>query len=384
MGTNVAAGAIVALAASPVSVADTQQRFIQALALVEQGRPAEAAEVLLALYSEAPTPRLRLELARALMLSGRHKEAKRLFIAAYNDNPPPVVKANILAFLDQMDRQSGRLTLNLSVSHYGNPLQQPGSYTLNFGGIDLTYEPDQTYRNLWGATVGTQYRKEFSGGLIFSGAASYRSLPHNGADRFTAEFNITKKLGSGPFELQLGTVHLGQLNQTFTLPYAQVGYTHSLGRHTAIQPSVKIGYYAAKAGEGLTGWQGDAFTPIVYAPTPAKMFAIGPMALRHDVGFPEQSYTSVGLRAIATIRTDKFSLEGGLQARLTRFDAIDPFWGLRRKDEGAFATLMISTDRVRLGPFLPAAGISCDLNRSTIKYFQQSNCDMLFEVRKAF
>ena len=369
---------------APASAETMQQRFHEALTLVEHGRAQEGAALLRVLYLQAPTPRLRLELARALMLAGQRQEAKQLFVEAYKDNPPPVVKANILAFLDRIDRQSGRLSLSLSVSHYGNPLQQPSSYTLNFGGIDLTYEPDQKYRNLWGVTVGTQYRKEFGSGLLLSTSASYRSLPHNAADRFTAEFSLGKKLGQGPFEVQIGAAHLGQLNQTFTLPYAQVAYTHSLGSHAAIQPAVKVGYYAAQAGETLSGWQADVFVPIVYAPTPANVFAIGPTILRHSVGFAEQSYTSVGLRAVATVRTNKLNIEGGLQTRLTRFDATDPFWNVRRSDQGAFSSLMVSSDKLRLGPLLPAVGVSCDLTRSTIKYYQQNNCDMLFEVRKIF
>ena len=384
MKGKAATALILALVAPPAAAASAQQRFLEALALLEQGRPQEGAALLRVLYEETPTPRIRLELARALMLAGNTREAKRLFVEAYKDNPPPVVKTNILAFLDRIDRENCKLRLSLSISHYGNPLQQPGSYTLNFGGINLTYKADQTYRNLWGETAGAQYSREFEGGLTLSAGAAYRSLPHDAADRLTAEVSLGRHLGSGPFEVQIGAAHLGQMGQTFTLPYAQVTYTHALGRRLAIQPTVRAGYYAADAGPGVTGWQADAFIPLVYAPTPAKVLAAGPVVLRHEVGLGEQSYTSAGLRALAKVKGSLLNVEGGVQARMTQFDAIDPFWGARRTDRELMGSLMVSSDIVRLGPVLPAVGLSCDVTRSTIRYFQQSNCDMLFEVRKLF
>jgi hypothetical protein len=372
------------LAASPAFATDAQQRFLEALTLVNLGKPQEGAALLRQLYAEMPTARVRLELARALMLSGQLAEAKKLFIAAYKDNPPPVVKANILAFLSKIDRQEGKLSLSLSISRYGNPLQQPGPYSLSLGGIDLNYQLELKYRNLWGATASAQYRKELQSGLILSGTASVRALPYYAADRFAAEVSAGKKALRDVLEWQVGVFHLGQMRQSFTLPYVQAGYTYSMGSRLAIQPTIRLGYYAAASGAGQTGWQGEAFIPVVYAPTPIQAFAVGPTIVRHDVGFAEQSFTSLGVRAAATIRTERFNLEGGLQARLTPFDAVDPFWGARRKDWGGSGSVMISSDKVRIGPFLPAAGISCDLTQSTIRYYQQSNCDVLFEVRKIF
>jgi hypothetical protein len=195
---------------------------------------------------------------------------------------------------------------------------------------------------------------------------------------------VGKRLGNGPVEIRVGAVHLGQKYQTFTMPYAQVAYTHSLSPRAAIQPIIRAGYYSAKSGSGMTGWQGDFFIPYVYSPVPAKAFSIGPIALRHDVGFAEQSYTTFGIRAVSTIRTDKVNIEAAIQGRITRFDAVDPFWGDRRKEKAIFGTIMLSSDKIRLGPLLPAVGVSCDVTRSTIKYYQQSNCDALFEVRKLF
>lgn len=182
----------------------------------------------------------------------------------------------------------------------------------------------------------------------------------------------------------MGVIRLGQQYQSFTLPHVQATYTFSLNQRAAIQPSARVGYYFADSGRSLSGWQADLFAPYVHSPNPAQTFAIGPTVLRHDVGFAEQSYTSFGLRAVASIRSEKVNVEAGLQGRITRFDAVDPFWGERRKEKGLYGSVMVSSDRVRIGPFTPAVGVSCDITRSTIGYYQQSSCDALFEVRKLF
>lgn len=361
-----------------------QQRFLVALSLVNQGQYDEGVALLRQLYVEAPTPRIRLELARALMLSGQLEEAKALFVQAFNDNPPPIVRANILSMLSQIAKRRGTLSLSFSVSHYGNPLQQPGAYSLNFGGIDLTFEPEKTYRNLWGSTTSAQYQKEFDSGLTLMTSVAYRSLPGDAADRLVADFSFAKRAGTSPLELKVGAVRLGQKDQSFTLPYMQATYTFSLHQNSAIQPSARVGYYLADFGRGMSGWQADLFVPYVYSPNPAKAFAVGPTILRREVSFDEQSYSSVGLRAVAAIRSEKVNVEAGLQGRMTSFDDVDPFWGDRRKEGSIFASVMLSSDRVRIGPFTPAVGVSCDITRSNILYYQQSNCDGLFEVRKLF
>lgn len=370
-----------ALADDQVSL---QDRFLVALALMEGGRPNEAVTVLRDLYDRAPTPRVRLELARALFLAGDLAASKQLFVEAYNAAPPADVRANILSFINVIDRRRGKLSLSASVARYANPLQQPGTYSLNFAGIDLTFEPDGTYRDLWGVTGEAQYQKDFSSGLSLSLAASYRELPGSLADRFLADASIGKALNGGKYEVRAGVTRFDQPNQSFTLPFAQVTYNHSLSNKAMLQPALRLGYYVADAGSQVSGWQIEAVVPLVYAPEPSKTVMVGPTIVRHSVGFAEQSYTSLGIRAAAVLKWEKVNLEVSAQARSTRFDDVDPFWGERRKDKGAAGSIALSSDRFRLGPFIPVIGLTCDFTRSTIRYYQQQGCDALVEIRKVF
>lgn len=387
MRTNLAFSVLFVSLSAPAIAneqANLQARFIFALALTESGKPNEAVEVLLALYKEAPTPRIRLELARALFLAGNLSASKALFIEAYKDNPPADVKANILSFIGAIDRRRGKLSFGASVARYSNPMQQPGTYSMNFGGIDLTFEPDGTYRDLWGVTGEARYQKDFNSGLSLSLAASYRELPGNLADRFLADASLGKALYGGKYEVRAGVTRFDQPNQSFTLPFTQVIYNHSLSNKAMLQPALRLGYYAADAGSQVSGWQIEAVVPLVYAPEPAKTVMVGPTMVRHAVGLAEQSFTSLGIRAAAVLKWEKVHLEVSAQARSTRFDDIDPFWGQRRKDKGVAGSVALSSDRFRLGPFIPVVGLTCDFTHSTIRYYQQQGCDALVEIRKVF
>lgn len=369
---------------APSTASDAQQRFLAALQLVQQGQAEAGADALRALYAEEPTPRIRLELARALMLARRWAEARRLFVEAYKDNPPPGVRANILNLIGYIDRRKGTLTLTASAARYGNPLQQPKSFSFSIDGVDLAYEPDREYRNLWGVTVGGHYVKETAGGVEFSADASWRELPHHAADRFTGEVYVAENLRGMLLRLKQGVIRLGQERQSFTLPYLQFAYSVPVGRKSALRPTVTTAYYLSDWGRNLSGFQPDISLPYVHVPDPSRVFSAGPFILWHGAGLPEQRYTSWGLRALFTAQGDVANVEVAAQARITRFHATDPFWQVRRKDKSAYLSLAVSSDRVRLGPFLPAIGVSCSLTQSSVRYFQQSNCDTFLSVNKLF
>lgn len=379
------------LAAAAVSVPafanegdDLQRQFILAIALIEDGAASEAVVVLRDLYDRAPTPRVRLELARALFFAGDLAASKQLFVEAYRDAPPADVRANIVRFIGAIDQARGKFSISGSIAHYANPLQQPGTYQLNFAGIDLTFEPDSTYRNLWGIVGAIDYQKVFASGLNISASASYRELSGNLADRFIGDAAIGKSLRGGRHDLRAGVIRFDQPNQSFTLPYIQATHSGSLSAKMTIQPSARLGYFLADAGSQSSGWQVEAVVPLVFSPEPSKIVTLGPTLNRQAVGLSEQSFTSLGLRGAAALRWDNVNLDLTVQARSTRFDDIDPFWGARRKDQGVWASVAISSDSLRLGPFLPTVGVTCDFNRSTIRYYQQGGCDALFEARKVF
>ncbi|MBC2652353.1 surface lipoprotein assembly modifier [Novosphingobium aerophilum] len=369
---------------APIRSAVVESRFLEAVQLIDTGRPDLGAEILKQIYAATPTPRVRLELARALMLSGQFKTSRDLFVEAFKDDPPPVVRANILAFLNRIDRLKGKLTLGTGFARYSNPLQQPGAYTLNFGGIALTYEADERYRNQWGTTLSGSYVKELRGGWLVSASASWRNLPLDRADQVGLEGSVTRQIGNTPLEVKVGAARLSQTDLSFTLPYVQGAYSVPLGPKLGLRPAMTAAYYRADAGPAASGIQMEAYVPLIYSPSPARALSIGPSLLHREASYREQAFTAVAIRALASRQSDLINLEGGLQASLTVFGAADPFFGERRKERRIFGSVSASSYKVRLGPFIPAVALSCDLVHSNIGYFQRKGCDTSVELRKVF
>lgn len=81
---------------------------------------------------------------------------------------------------------------------------------------------------------------------------------------------------------------------------------------------------------------------------------------------------------------EKLNVEVAVQGSAMWFDGVSPFWGLRRMDKGVFASVLASSHYLRLGPLMPAVGVSCSYSNSNIDYYRQRGCDVLFEVRKLF
>lgn len=387
MNLKLALCIILACIAIPASAADPdelQRRFLYALALVNKGQPSAGVEILKELYEQAPTDRIRLELARALFLAGDLKTSRQLFVEAYRDTPPADVRANITRFIEAIDRVKGRLSVGASVAYYANPLQQPGTFEFVFAGIGLTFEPDEKYRNAWGINGTVDYQKEFKNGLNVAVIAGYRELPGTLADRFVGDASIGRSLKDGKYEIRAGVFRFDQPNQSFTIPSVQAAFNQPLGKKTALRPTVRLGYFAADIGAQASGVQVEGIVPLIYAIEPSKIISIGPTITRQAVGFPEQSFTSFGVRAGATLKWERINLEFISQARFTPFDALDPFWGVRREDKGVWGSVVVSSDTVRLGPLIPSVGVICDFNRSTVRFFEQNGCDTIFELRKAF
>lgn len=378
--------AVIAVFVSTIANAaeeEAQRRFLTALMLAEQGQLSVAAETLRELYQETPSPRIRLELARILTLSGELPEARALFIEAYAENPPPDVKSNILFFVQRIDQQRGRLRLNFSIAHYANPLQQPGAFSFNVGGLDLGFEPDAAYRNLWGVNLGGSYSRDI-GMWNFAVEASARELPGDRADRFWGEVSVAKRLVKGKVELRTGVSRFAQTGLSFTLPYVQAAGSQRLTDKLILQPTLRVGRFESDVGSGLSGWQYDTFAPVIFTPVPSRTLAIGPTFLRQSVALKEQAFSSYGVRALANWRTGSFNVEGLLQGRLSRFDDIDPFWGTRRVERTLNASFYINSDKIKFAGLVPTVGASCDFNGSTISFYDQKGCTGLFEVRRLF
>jgi hypothetical protein len=368
-------------AASP---ADSERRFEEAMGWIAAGQSSAAVPILRRLYRETKAPRVRLELARALMLSGESALARQVFVEAYEDDPPPQVKSMILNFIDQIDQRDGKLTMSVSISKYGNPLHQPSSYGIDFGGFVLQLATDPKTRNVVGTGYGVRYEKSLPAQFDFVAGFFFQDLYNKALDQTSLDLSVGKTLTSMPIQLRIGVQSFDMKQQSFRLPYASTAYRVALSQRLAIIPKIQIGYWGARAGEGLSGSNIQISAPIVYAFDPATTLSVGPRVEVHNAKFREQAYRTATFNLDFSTRTRFINLNVTAYPRLSDFDATDPVWGKRRSDHGFYFAAQVSSDKMRYGGFLPQVGFYCDINRSNITFFSQSDCNFNGNLQKIF
>jgi tetratricopeptide (TPR) repeat protein len=133
--------------------------------------------------------RARLDLGRAYYALGRHDEAREAFSTVLTHNPPDTVKANIQLFLDRIEQESRRFTVNFRLSagvlYDDNVNVGPASDLIrirptSFGGVTidtLSVAPDTQPKESWGlfgeASVYGQYDAGAKGDWFLTGGADY-------------------------------------------------------------------------------------------------------------------------------------------------------------------------------------------------------------------
>ncbi|MDE2404412.1 MAG: DUF2860 family protein [Sphingomonadales bacterium] len=375
------AGAAAFVAAAP-SFADTaptqieiQSQFVQAIAAINAHEYPRAEKILRQLYAVAPTPRIRLELARTLALANRRKEALALFHQALADRPPAAVRATIMTFINQLNRSNGYVHFSVAAGKFHNPLQQPDPFTFDFHGLALHYVPDEQLRNVWGLTYSADAAKSLGPKDSVDASVSFRNLPRSEADRLVIDASWTHTFGRS-LMARVGLLHFGQFQQTYDAPYMEVVAAKPLSSAIQLRPDVRVSYQISGFSSKLSAWNADAFFALTSTPKPNKFYALGLTYQRHSAGLAEQSYSSAGLRGILDIKGKTIDVNASAQLRLTKFDAADPFWGITRSDRSAFAVANVILNHVHIRKLHPMASVSCDSTHSNIAFFRSSGCDV--------
>jgi hypothetical protein len=378
-------GAVQSAEVSSITPAQIDASFIDALRLIDIGQAAVAVPILEGLYHQTKAIRIRLELARALAFSGRISEARALFIEIYKTNPPPAVKATILRFVDQIDLKRGKLNLGISVTKASNPLGQPAEVQLYFLGNPITLQLSQKDSDLWGLIFSGGYERTFTNGLDVRANASFQKMPnHPDVNMLVGDVSVGKQLADKPFELRVGAQFKQMNNQSYKMPYGEIGYHKAFTQRLEIHPRLQVGYYDFIAGSGLSGMNLRAATPVTYMFNPAMAVSIGPRIEVRDAHLPEQRYANAGLSVDAVMNFKQVNINTTIYPYITQFWRTDPFWGQKRFDKAVYVGTVISSDHVRIRGFLPTLNPFCSFNGSNIAFYRVKNCGFNIGVRKIF
>jgi hypothetical protein len=170
-----------------------QRAFVQGMRQLESGNTAEAERILRELHQRAPTPRIKLELARALYAEGKLDEAKTYFRqVSENTDTPWRVRDNVERFVTAIEERTGYLKWAVTVVSDSNPKNQARQKEFAIGDFRVT--PTESPKQMLGMKYSAQGWKPLSfvtGGYF---TASYADFPGREIDRFTLDGGVVQNL----------------------------------------------------------------------------------------------------------------------------------------------------------------------------------------------
>lgn len=363
---------------------ERQAQFSQAMSLIEQGRPSDAARMLDALYEDTREPRVRLEFARAAFLAHDLNKARKLFVLAYEDNPPPPVKARILQFIEDIDRRTGKINFSLSATHARNPYRMPNQFGINFAGSYLNLEQNPKQRNVYGLLYTGSYEKKFGEENDIRLQGSFRDLENSGGDFGFADVSVGQNLSFAPIEIRAGFQILDMNKQSYRMPYLEIAYRLDLSSDKSFIPRFQIGSFQPRDETGLTGTSYKLSLPIEMSFNAHRIVTLGLRTERRSAKLSEQAFWAAGPYIENKLDFDFINVSSSLSWRKINYDEADPFWMMRRRDKSFYANISAETDRIQIRGMIPSFGVYCDIAKSNVEFYTARDCGISTNLKKIY
>ncbi len=301
----------------------TEQQFETGLALLDAGRPREAARIFSDILSRNPDlVRVRLELARAYFNSGQWDRARADFLSVLSGDIPEPVRANILVFLRTIDARRGfEWDADIAIVQLGN--------TRN-------YESDTLLLDVGGGTLPFTLARdsETSRGLRFSFSASARrELPGlSGANRRTLGFaRIIAAGDEGPGSRFDSHTLAGEVGARFTWPRSTLTVAALASRNflrgSPEEDRVGLGAtFGWRYGTGATLAVSSAWQDIDHRHNDRRDGQA--LTLNLTATRPVSPRSTLGLQLAFEDKDVEFELDAFQRYRLTAFGSFDLGWGI--------------------------------------------------------
>ncbi len=318
MSTSVAASAQSGAGAAASTVGTTAQQFESGLALLDAGRPREAARIFSDILSRNPDlVRVRLELARAYFNSGQWNRARADFLSVLSGDIPEPVRANILTFLRAIDARRGfEWDADVSIVRLGNTRNyESDTLLLDLGGGTLPFTLDRD--------------SETSQGLRFSFSTSLRrNLPElSGPRRRTLGFARIIAVGEeGPGSRFDDHTFTGEAGARFIWPRSTLTVATLVSRNF-LKGSVeedRVGLRATfgwRYGTGTTVAVSSSWQDIYHRHNDRRDGQAVTLSL--TAARPISSRSSLGIQLAFEDKDVAFELDDFQRFRLTAFGSFD-------------------------------------------------------------
>jgi tetratricopeptide (TPR) repeat protein len=368
--------------------------FILGLLAIQSTDYRQAIDRFRAILVRSPgAVRVRLELARAFFLKGDHANAYRQFQFARAGNPPPGVIATIDRFLGQIRKQKDwSYSFGLAIAPDSNINNGTTAQDVELFGLPFELSDDTRSRS--GVGVAIQGALEYAPRLgeqvrVRAGAAIQRrdyaggdfddmTVAVHAGPRLTAGKWDVSALATG-FQRRFGGRRLAEGAGT------RIEASHFFSARTALSlglSALKVRYPDYRLQDGLSL---SASAGMLRALTTESSLTARIGGARKTARTPELANWS-GSLAVGYYRDlpGGFSVYAEPSIAEARYDAIDPFFGKRRKDRLLELHLALLNRRISLRGFTPKVGFTLGRRRSSIELYDYNQRRFEFGVTRAF
>jgi tetratricopeptide (TPR) repeat protein len=354
-----------------------QLLFLDGMLALAQGRLDDGIAALRALLNRDPTLlRVRLELARALFLRRDFDGARYNFgLALGAPELPETARANVLAFLRQIEVQTSSLSVTVSVVTDSNPTQQTRAENIVLLGQLFRLNPDARARSAVGMDVTMDGRLALDNQrqTFVHGQLQARDFPSDYADFAFGNVNLGHTfIGTTQWlSVEAGAhaaLYRGQ--QLYDGWLAQATHFAPFAQRWALRQTLSGMTLRYTDADSLNGWQVWLEEELRYALS-ARASAAGAVSAGHrKADDPINGYDGLeGRLSYLTEPGRGFIVEGRVSIGRLDFDAASFLFGEARHDTFQRVELRFTNRRLAIAGFAPRLQLGYWRNDSNLELF---------------
>lgn len=323
--------------------------------------------------------RVRLELARSLLMNGDTEAAQHHFQRVLGEpGLPESVRANVLVFLNRIERLTFSQTLSFEILGDSNVNQATASEAVLIGGRRFVLSPgsrQQTGKGL-GLFWQGQYRFGDSRQFSLRAVLQHQNYPS------TSQFNLTYLMGYAGWTKQFSPGH--------SITFEAGGHSSFYGgRDLFSGAAFRISdVYRTKTGWSLNpaleskqllypdyplrnGWQHWLTLDIAKAMPSGLVWNVGASAGRNKARDEIYNFDSSSVKAGISLELPlRVTASVMLEYLETRYEAVDPFFGEKRREKKQTLGVSITPLALAMAGFAPRIMISHVRNRCNIDLYR--------------